>query len=93
MTPPTESAVQRIQVGLIGLVAVLLFVSVASMLFDRVQRPETSIGSGSAQQGKIESSMRKSPDEPLAELGVAPTVTEQPKSQPVARPATEPPQR
>jgi hypothetical protein len=30
-----QSAMQRIQVGLIGLVAVLLFVSIANMIFDR----------------------------------------------------------
>ena len=35
MARPAQSAVQRIQVGLLGLVAVLLFVSIANMILDR----------------------------------------------------------
>jgi hypothetical protein len=77
---------------MIGLVAVLLFVSVASMLFDRVKRPESSMGSASTQQNKANQNSRLSPDEPLAELGVAPTVTNQPNAA-AARPATGQPQR
>jgi hypothetical protein len=75
-----QSAVQRIQVGLIGLVTVLLFVSIANMLFDR-----TSSAASGSQQTKANASAEAAKseqrqDEPLAELGVAPAVSEQPQT-------------
>ncbi|MGB5076422.1 MAG: hypothetical protein WBO17_02960 [Sphingorhabdus sp.] len=69
MVEPRQSALQRIQVGLIGLVVVLLFVSLANMVLDRaVDAPATGeiAGAGSTTGTKAV------PDEPLAELGVTP---------------------
>jgi hypothetical protein len=75
-----QSAVQRIQVGLIGLVTVLLFVSIANMVFDR-----TSSTADGPQQAKVNAAAdaakpEQRQDEPLAELGVAPAVSEQPQT-------------
>jgi hypothetical protein len=83
MARTTESAVQRLQVGLVGLLVVLLFVSVASMLLDNAGSPSksaTAAGTGkNGEAGKAEST-----DEPLVELGVTPVVPEQPDKQPAA---------
>lgn len=80
LVEPRQSALQRIQVGLIGLVVVLLFVSLANMVLDRVtdtatNDPLASMGAGSADKEAI-------PDEPLAELGVTPVASDEeaPKS-------------
>lgn len=72
MVEPRQSAMQRIQVGLVGLVVVLLFVSLANMVLDRVTGgPSTSEAPG---VGDTASEM---PDEPLAELGVTPVAKEE----------------
>jgi hypothetical protein len=70
MVEQRQSAMQRIQVGLVGLVVVLLFVSLANMVLDRVtgaadpaSRPEN---------GTTAVAKEVPPDEPLAELGVTP---------------------
>ncbi len=65
-----ESALQRIQVGVVGLVAVLLFVSLANMLIDSAIMSDVG-----DERGLSETIFeQKAPDEPLAELGVAPVV-------------------
>lgn len=72
---PRQSALQRIQVGLIGLVVVLLFVSLANMVLDRVaDAPTISEVPG---QGGLTSDAEAVPDEPLAELGVTPVAKEE----------------
>lgn len=69
MVEPRQSAMQRIQVGVIGLVVVLLFVSLATMVLDRVQPgPDTVAADGT----KLATDPSVPPDEPLAELGVTP---------------------
>lgn len=75
MVEPRQSALQRIQVGLIGLVVVLLFVSLANMVLDRVaDAPAVSEMPG---QGGLTSDAEAVPDEPLAELGVTPVAKEE----------------
>lgn len=71
MARPAQSAVQRIQVGLLGLVAVLLFVSIANMILDRAGSAieTTPTSTATATEGKAQPK-----DEPLAELGVTPSV-------------------
>lgn len=72
MVEPRQSAMQRIQVGLVGLIVVLLFVSLANMVLDRVTGgPSTSEAPGMGE------SLSDVPDEPLAELGVTPVATEE----------------
>jgi hypothetical protein len=69
MVEPRQSAMQRIQVGVIGLVVVLLFVSLANMVLDRVQTGPEAVAVGN---GTAEIDPSSPPDEPLAELGVTP---------------------
>ena len=71
MVEPRQSAMQRIQVGLVGLVVVLLFVSLANMVLDRV----TGAPSASEAPGMTENKAEVT-DEPLAELGVTPVANE-----------------
>jgi hypothetical protein len=72
---PRQSALQRIQVGLIGLVVVLLFVSLANMVLDRVtESPSVSELPG---PGDLRTAKEAVPDEPLAELGVTPVAKEE----------------
>ncbi len=56
---------QRIRVGLTGLAVVLMLVFVATLLFTRLRAPET-----------MNNVAEPSVDEPLADLGVAPTAPE-----------------
>jgi hypothetical protein len=72
MVEPRQSALQRIQVGLIGLVVVLLFVSLANMVLDRVIKGPTMSEAPGLTANKAEV-----PGEPLAELGVTPVAKEE----------------
>ncbi len=66
-----ESAVQRIQVGVFGLLAVLLFVYIANLIVDRVAR---SPASSAEVDRQVQSDQDQPKDDPLAELGVTPVV-------------------
>jgi hypothetical protein len=79
MIRSNESAMQRLQVGLVGLLSVLVFVSIASMILHRAD------GTGQAANAK------SSGDDPLVELGVTPVVPEQQGKQAPAGPATQKP--
>jgi hypothetical protein len=77
MIHPTQSALQRIQVGLIGLVVVLLFVSLANMALDRaVDVPSKGPGGGGITGTEIATEAKGTPNAPLAELGVVPVANE-----------------
>lgn len=85
MVEPRQSATQRIQVGIIGLVVVLLFVSLANMVLDRVTGgPNNAAASESAVLAEDQEAM---PDEPLAELGVTPVATEDKEAKALEAPA------
>lgn len=73
-----QSAIQRIQVGLIGLVAVLLFVSITNLIVDRSAADIRNSRQALDKTGAKIEAVSQSRDEPLAELGVAPTVADQP---------------
>ncbi len=68
MARQSESAAKRIQVGILGLLVVLICVSVASFLVERSSKPQQH----SPENMPVEAIPAKAPDEPLAELGVAP---------------------
>lgn len=96
MVEQKQSAVQRIQVGVIGLVVVLLFVTLANMVLDRV--------SSSPQAGGVPGAAptapggEATPDEPLAELGVTPVAKDDTERRPsdtprAVRPMKSEPQR
>lgn len=89
MARSNESAIQRLQVGLVGLLVVLLFVSVASMILDGADDPAKSTA---AQKAGGAAGDKAKGDEPLVELGVTPVVPEQPEKQSTLRPATGTPQ-
>jgi hypothetical protein len=84
-----QSATQRIQVGLIGLVSVLLFVSIANMIFDQSYK-DAGVQQKTANSEQGPGKIGESRDEPLAELGVAPAVAEQEKTAKQALPAPTP---
>ena len=88
MARSNDSAIQRLQVGLIGLVVVLLFVSVASMILDGADDPAKTAAAqaASGENGKAAS------EEPLVELGVTPVVPDQHEKQKTAQPASGAPQ-
>lgn len=91
MVEQRQSAVQRIQVGLVGLVIVLLFVTLANMVLDRVS--ESPQMGGTSDAVTANSDADKTPDEPLAELGVTPVAKDESQNpsanqrQPAARQA------
>lgn len=67
---------QRIQVGVVGLAAVLLLVSVANFVIQRASDEQTVIeemqGDGSGVAPPLASNPEGKPSEPLAELGITP---------------------
>jgi hypothetical protein len=72
MALPRETAMQRIQVGGVGLIGVLLFVSLANLVVERSAEPENdSANMEVAGQINVD---KQTAEEPLAEIGVAPTV-------------------
>lgn len=74
MAEQKQSAIQRIQVGMVGLLVVLLFVTLANMVLDRVSDgPKTG---GMPDAAPLIADKNKTPDEPLAELGVTPVAKE-----------------
>ena len=81
MVEQRQSAMQRIQVGVIGLVVVLLFVSLANMVLDRVTGgPDAGTPTVAADQAAL-------PDEPLAELGVTPVANDDEAAKAIEEPA------
>jgi uncharacterized membrane protein len=75
MAEQRHSAMQRIQVGIIGLFVVLLFVSLANMVIDRVTSGQSS--NAGSNTDLAAGSEDETPDEPLAELGVTPVAKEE----------------
>lgn len=85
MVEQRQSAMQRIQVGVVGLVVVLLFVSLANMVLDRVTGGTQA---GTAPNGQISAADGEAmPDEPLAELGVTPVAKDDESAKALEAPA------
>jgi hypothetical protein len=85
MVEQRQSAMQRIQVGVIGLVVVLLFVSLANMVLDRVTGGQTTRAVPNSQAVAVEG--EDLPDEPLAELGVTPVAKDDEAAKAIEEPA------
>jgi hypothetical protein len=85
MVEQRQSALQRIQVGLIGLVVVLLFVSLANMVLDRVTGGRDAGAVANGESGTTGGDSM--PDEPLAELGVTPVAKDDETAKALAAPA------
>jgi hypothetical protein len=76
-----HSAIQRIQVGFVGLLVVMLFVTLANMVFDRMTgSSRTADKAGATPQAPVAGATAPTQDEPLAELGVTPTVSNEPEA-------------
>ena len=77
----SAQAMQRVRVGMTGLAIVLVLIGIVSVVFSSVNRdqPVTAIGASNASvvanlsDGGADGTLEKSKDEPLAELGVAPS--------------------
>jgi cytoskeletal protein RodZ len=71
-----QDTMQRIQVGVIGLVAVLLLVSVANFVLQRASDERTAIEEIQAESidatRELAAEPEPAPAEPLAELGITP---------------------
>lgn len=85
MVEQRQSAMQRIQVGVIGLVVVLLFVSLANMVLDRVTGGQT-VGA-LPNTPSVAAEGEAMPDEPLAELGVTPVAKDDDAAKAIDEPA------
>ena len=80
MAEMKQSATQRIQVGLIGLVIVLLFVSLANMALEKAnEEPPQPVAHHAIPAGMPPTENEAAPGEPLAELGVTPVAKENPQ--------------
>lgn len=77
-TSDRQDSIQRIQVGVIGLAAVLLLVSIANFVLQRASDEQTAIeviqaeATGNVPQPS-EKTADSAPSEPLADLGITPT--------------------
>lgn len=75
-----SEVLQRLQVGAIGLIAVLLFVSIANVIVDNAAEEESGLAKAQP-EAVIDGTAQadEPPQEPLVELGVAPaTPSEEP---------------
>lgn len=86
-----QDTMQRIQVGIVGLVAVLLLVSIANFVLQRASDEQTAIEEiqAEAQSGAPELAQEDeaAPSEPLAELGITPAAAPEEASPAPAVPA------
>lgn len=76
MSDDHQDSMQRIQVGVIGLVAVLLLVSVVNFVFQRASDEESAIEEIQSEalegtRGFVEAE-EEAPAEPLADIGITP---------------------
>ena len=69
----TGQAMHRVRVGMTGLATVLVLIGLASAVFNSAS--DDPAGNLTAQQAMTNAALGNSTNEPLAELGVAPTVT------------------
>lgn len=81
ITPDPAQTTQRVKVGIIGLAAVLLFIGLAAAIFSTVSKEKPLAVAGGARADVVasmaagnDSAAADTPtNEPLAELGVAPS--------------------
>lgn len=74
--PTSLQTIQRVKVGMVGLAAVILLIGLASAIFSMAnrERPVAAVAAGNMAGVARPSANAADPaDEPLAELGVAPS--------------------
>ncbi len=80
MARTNESAIQRLQVGLVGLLVVLICVSIASMILNRADEQQASAATaGGAAEAKAPGAAS---EKQVVEIGVTPVIPEQSAKQP-----------
>ena len=88
-----NDTMQRIQVGVVGLVAVLLLVSVANFVLQRASDEETAIEEIQAEALEGSRSVvaveEEAPAEPLAELGITPAPAPEEETDTAPAPASD----
>lgn len=74
--PGRQDTMQRIQVGVVGLAAVLLLASIANFVIQRASDEQTVLeelqGEGADRSAPLAGKAEEKPAEPLAELGITP---------------------
>lgn len=75
--PPTArelraQAVQRLQVGLFGLAAILLMIGLANIVIDRARLVDAASGVNQAPSPSAAATAPQPEDDPLADIGVVP---------------------
>lgn len=72
--PSSHQTVQRVKVGMIGLAAVILLIGLASAIFSAANRERpVAVDPSNVAAAKIADNTADPANEPLAELGVAPS--------------------
>ncbi|MFL0412611.1 hypothetical protein ACH0CP_02145 [Sphingomonas sp. 179-I 2A4 NHS] len=75
-----NQAMQRVKVGLVGLALVVLLIGLASAIFSAANREKPVAAPGAPQTGALTNltvtNTSDAANEPLAELGVAPSATD-----------------
>lgn len=87
-----EQIMQRVRVGMTGLAGVALLIALASAIFSSVSDEAPANGEGAARADTVANLMvnqaaPEAPNEPLAELGVAPGAAQMPGNQVAPTPA------
>lgn len=90
MVESRQSTMQRLQVGLVGLVVVLFLVSLANMVMDRATSKPAAAGTAGTTTVSDQAKEAEAPAEPMAELGVAPVSKDSDTKAGAAAPATTP---
>lgn len=77
---PSSQAMQRVRVGMVGLAAVILLIGLASALFSAANRQQSPTAATSAAEvanmtAANATAAAEAGNEPLAQLGVAPSST------------------
>lgn len=99
--PDTDQTMQRVRVGMTGLASVLVIIGLASAIFTSANREQPVEAVGASKEETVanmtglvpaNASAEKPKDDPLAELGVAPSTADQGNSAtaPVDTPETAP---
>lgn len=92
---PSSQAMQRVRVGMVGLAAVILLIGLASAIFSAANREQPIAAPGAPRAEEVanmtaaNAASPADPDnEPLAQLGVAPSAAESPQPTPAPNPAS-----
>lgn len=83
-----SQAMQRLQIGLLGLAAMILLVGLATIIRDRAQQSEDLAVPEAAPTTTVRIIVPKAGGDPLADVGVVPDLPSSPTPAPAPAPAT-----